>query len=36
MKEKKRDPRHFDQVSYRILAKKKYKHPQGKLTNGLF
>ena len=35
MKEKKRDPRLFDHVSYRILAKK-YKHLQLKLTNGLF
>ena len=34
-KEKKRDPRLFNHLSYRILAKK-YKHLQRKLTNGLF
>ena len=38
MKEKKIDPRPFDQVSYWILTKKIYiyKHLQRKLTNGLF
>ena len=34
MKEKKRDPRLFDHVSYRILAKK-YKHHQRKIDQWL-
>ena len=34
MKEKKRDPRLFDHVSYRILAKK-YKHLQRKVDQWL-
>ena len=34
MKEKKRDPRLFDQVSYKILAKK-YKHFQRKVGQSL-